>query len=92
MNDEIMLVEKFDASKPRSYMAFRAQWDNFEAKMTRANRSELDKFYALLRVVDGQAKNLIKNDSFLQISHQTSCLPGGGPGCPWAWGLSWVWS
>ena len=62
MNDEIMLVEKFDASKPRSYMAFRAQWENFEAKMTRANRSELDKFYALLRVVDGQAKNLINSE------------------------------
>ena len=62
MNDEIMLVERFDASKPRSYMAFRAQWENFEAKMSKANRSELDKFYALLRVVDGQAKNLIKNE------------------------------
>ena len=69
MNEEILLVEKFNASKPRSYMAFRAQWQNFEAKMTKANRSELDKFYALLRVVDGQAKNLIhseypNNDSY----------------------------
>ena len=57
-----VIVDKFDASKPRSYMAFRAQWQNFEDKMTRANRSDLDKYYSLLRVVDGSAKNLIRND------------------------------
>ena len=62
MNEELMLVDRFDASNPRSYMAFRAQWQNFEDKMTRANRSDLDKYYSLLRVVDGSAKNLIRND------------------------------
>ena len=62
MNDELALVQDFDASKPRSYMAFRAQWQNFELKMTKANRSELDLYYNLLKVVKGSAKNLIQSD------------------------------
>ena len=70
MNDELALVQDFDASKPRSYMAFRAQWQNFELKMTKANRSELDLYYNLLKVVKGSAKNLIQSDYPNQNSYR----------------------
>ena len=60
LKDELALIEKFDASQPRSYMAFRAQWTNFITKMNQSQRSELDKYYALLNVLDGKAKSFIQ--------------------------------
>ena len=60
LKDELALIEKFDASQPRSYMAFRAQWANFISKMNQSQRSELDKYYALLSKLDGKAKSFIQ--------------------------------
>ena len=60
LKDELALIEKFDASQPRSYMAFRAQWANFITKMNQSQRSELDKYYALLSKLDGKAKSFIQ--------------------------------
>ena len=60
LNEELSLVEKWDGSQPRAYMAFRAQWNNFYQKMVVAQRSNLDIFYALLKVVEGSPKDLIK--------------------------------
>ena len=60
LNEELALVEKFDASNPRSYMAFRAQWTNFMGKMEREQRSTLDTYYALLKVLGGTAYDLAK--------------------------------
>ena len=58
--EELSLVEKWDGTNPRAYMAFRAQWTNFEEKMKRQKRSNLDLYYALLKVLDGTAKNLVR--------------------------------
>ena len=62
LNEELALVEKFDASKPRAYMAFRAQWTNFMAKMEKEQRSNFDLYYALLKVLGGTAYDLVKTD------------------------------
>ena len=71
LSEELSLVEKFDGSQPRAYMAFRAQWSNFVEKMKMEERSNLDIYYALLKVLEGAAKDLVKtkypNDqSYLQ--------------------------
>ena len=58
LKEELSLVEKFDASVPRQYMAFRAQWSNFHMKMEQEQRSNLDLYYALLQVLGGTAKEL----------------------------------
>ena len=60
LNEELSLVEKFDATQPRAYMAFRAQWANFYDKMRREDRSNLDLYSALLRVLGGSAKDLVQ--------------------------------
>ena len=60
LKEELALVTKFNASQPKEYMAFRANWNNFIQKMNKAKRSELDKFYALLSVLEGRAKDLIQ--------------------------------
>ena len=59
LQDEIKLIEKFDANKPREYMAFRNQWSNFEKKLIQNNRSELDKYYSLMSVLANNAKDLV---------------------------------
>ena len=59
LNEELALVEKWDASQPRQYMAFRAQWTNFYEKMKKEDRSNLDLYYALLKVLGGSAKDLV---------------------------------
>ena len=59
LNVELSLVEKFDASQPRTYMAFRAQWTNFMAKMEKEQRSNLDIYYSLLKVLGGTAYDLV---------------------------------
>ena len=60
LNEELSLVEKFDGSQPRAYMAFRAQWTNFYEKMAKEHRSNLDIFIALLKVLGGSAKDLVQ--------------------------------
>ena len=59
LNEELSLVETWDGSKPRAYMAFRAQWTNFVDKMVKSQRSNLDLYYALLKVLGGPAKDLV---------------------------------
>ena len=59
LNEELSLVETWDGSQPRAYMAFRAQWTNFVDKMTKSQRSNLDLYYALLKVLDGAARDLV---------------------------------
>ena len=60
LNEELALVDKWDGSKPRAYMGFRAQWSNFVEKMKREGRSNLDIYYALLKVLDGSAKDFVQ--------------------------------
>ena len=60
LNEELLLVDKFDATQPRAYMAFRAQWENFYEKMKLGQRSNLDLYYALLKVLGGSAKDLVQ--------------------------------
>ena len=60
LNEELLLVDKFDATQPRAYMAFRAQWENFHEKMKLEQRSNLDLYYALLKVLGGSAKDLVQ--------------------------------
>ena len=55
------LVSDFDASNPSDYMAFRAQWTNFERKMVNSGRSQEDLYCALLRKLKGSARELCKN-------------------------------
>ena len=62
LNEELALVEKFDASQPRAYMAFRTQWTNFMSKMEKEQRSNLDLYYALLKVLGGTAYDIVKTD------------------------------
>ena len=59
LRDELSLVEKFDATEPSKYMAFRAQWNNFVNKMKSEQRSNLDLYYSLLKVLDGRAKDFV---------------------------------
>ena len=59
--EELLLVKPFDASSPRDYMAFRAQWTNFETKMVKSGRSQEDLYDALLKVLKGSARDLCKN-------------------------------
>ena len=59
--DELMLVSPFDASNPRDYMAFRAQWKNFETKMIKSGRSQEDLYDALLKVLRGAARDLCRD-------------------------------
>ena len=40
-------------------MAFRAQWNNFVNKMKSEQRSNLDLYYSLLKVLDGRAKDFV---------------------------------
>ena len=61
LTEELMLVSPFDASNPRDYMAFRAQWKNFETKMVQSGRSKEDLYDALLKVLKGAARDLCKN-------------------------------
>ena len=58
LKEELSLVEPWDGSRPRAYMAFRAQWANFYEKMKQEDRSNLDLYYALLKVLGGSAKEL----------------------------------
>ena len=59
MHEELALVEKWDGSKPRDYMAFRTQWSNFYEKMAvKEQRSSLDLYYSLLKVLGGSAREL----------------------------------
>ena len=60
LNEELALVDKWDGSKPRAYMGFRAQWSNFVEKMKKEGRSNLDIYYALLKVLDGSAKDFVQ--------------------------------
>ena len=60
LNEELSLVQPWNGSQPREYMAFRAQWTNFVEKMKQADRSNLDLYYALLKVLDGAAKKLVE--------------------------------
>ena len=41
-------------------MGFRAQWSNFLEKMKKEGRSNLDIYYALLKVLDGSAKDFVQ--------------------------------
>ena len=71
LKEELSLVEPWDGSQPRAYMAFRAQWSNFHEKMVKEQRSNLDLYYALLKVLGGSAKELIQtkypnNQSYAQ--------------------------
>ena len=59
LQDELALVKKWDAKDPREYMAWRAQWTNFYEKMMKEERSNLDIYYALLKVLDGRALELV---------------------------------
>ena len=59
LQEELSLVDKWDASQPRAYMAFRAQWANFYEKMKKEERSNLDLYYALLKVLTGAAKEFV---------------------------------
>ena len=59
--EELQLVSFFDARNPRDYMAFRAQWMNFENKMIKSGRPQEDLYDALLKVLRGSAKDLCKN-------------------------------
>ena len=59
LQEELSLVEKWDASEPRKYMAFRAQWTNFYNKMKSEQRSNLDLYYALMKVLDGAARDFV---------------------------------
>ena len=61
LDEELGLVSDFDASNPRDYMAFRAQWTNFERKMVNSGRSQEDLYCALLRKLKGSARELCKN-------------------------------
>ena len=45
VREELANIKKFDASQPRKYMAFRAQWQNYEIKANQAKRSQIDKYY-----------------------------------------------
>ena len=60
LKEELALVTKFNASQPRDYMAFRANWNNFIEKMNKAKRSPLDMYYALLSVLEGKAKEFVQ--------------------------------
>ena len=71
LQEELALVDKWDASQPRAYMAFRAQWANFYEKMKKEERSNLDLYYALLKVLSGAAKEFVftkypNNQSYAQ--------------------------
>ena len=61
LDEELGLVSDFDASNPSDYMAFRAQWTNFERKMVNSGRSQEDLYCALLRKLKGSARELCKN-------------------------------
>ena len=61
LDEELGLVSDFDASNPKDYMAFRAQWTNFERKMVNSGRSQEDLYCALLRKLKGSARELCKN-------------------------------
>lgn len=79
LKEELLLVEKWDGTNPRAYMAFRAQWGNFVEKMIQARRSNLDLYYALLTVLEGTAKDLVKtkypnNQSYSQAIHNLDVL------------------
>ena len=62
VREELANVKKFDASEPRKYMAFRAQWQNYEIKANQAKRSEIDKYYDLINVLEGKAHDLVQTD------------------------------
>ena len=70
VREELANIKKFDASQPRKYMAFRAQWQNYEIKANQAKRSQIDKYYDLINVLEGKAHDLVQtdypnNDSYL---------------------------
>ena len=60
LEEELALVERWGADKPRAYMAFRAQWNNFVTKMETSGRSQIDLYYALLKKLDNKAKDLVE--------------------------------
>ena len=60
--EELLNVKKFNASEPRKYMAFRAQWQNYINKADQAKRSEIDKYYDLINVLEGKAHDLVQTD------------------------------
>ena len=54
--EELALVEKWDGSQPGTYMIFRHQWKNFYDKMMKEERTGMDMYQALLKVLGGAAK------------------------------------
>ena len=62
LEEELNLVGNWDANNPRDYMAFKAQWKNFETKMRKTGRTSMDLYNALLKKVGSRAKALIKNN------------------------------
>ena len=60
LEEELALVERWGTDKPRAYMAFRAQWNNFVTKMETSGRSQIDLYYALLKKLDNKAKDLVE--------------------------------
>ena len=62
VREELANVKKFDATQPRKYMAFRAQWQNYEIKANQAKRSQIDKYYDLINVLEGKAHDLVQTD------------------------------
>ena len=62
LDEELNLVGNWDANNPRDYLAFKAQWKNFETKMFKSGRTSMDLYNALLKKVGSKAKALIKNN------------------------------
>ena len=60
LEEELALVARWGADKPRAYLAFRAQWNNFVTKMETSGRSQIDLYYALLKKLDDKAKDLVE--------------------------------
>ena len=54
--EELALVDKWDGSQPGTYMIFRHQWKNFYDKMMKEERTGMDMYQALLKVLGGAAK------------------------------------
>ena len=62
LDEELNLVGNWDDNNPRDYLAFKAQWKNFETKMFKSGRTSMDLYNALLKKVGSKAKALIKNN------------------------------
>ena len=74
MKDELEVIPPFDGT-PEKYLRFRVQWENLEVKMNKAEMTEMDKFYNLIKACTGKARDLIdtkypNSESYRKARHQ----------------------